>query len=106
MAFILPLKRQHGSKYYILTANLNSMNKFLLIIFLSILTFFTDCNNFLNLQPIHSPTEGNFYTDEGGLQGALVSCYDALQSDFLYGNNFLVLDENRGDNVADNSISF
>src|SRR6218665_1017836 len=81
------------------------MNKFLLIISLWILTFFTDCNNFLNLQPIDSPTEGNFYADEGGLQGALTSCYDALQNEFLYGNNFLALAENRGDNVADNNIS-
>ncbi len=60
------------------------------------------CKKFLDLKPLDSYSENTFYVDEKGLQGGLVSCYAALQTDSLYGNNFLTLGEIRGDNVADN----
>jgi hypothetical protein len=63
---------------------------------------FSSCEKFLNLKPIDSPTEDNFYVDEKGLQGGLVSCYDALQDNGLYGNTFLSLTEIRSDNMEDN----
>ena len=63
---------------------------------------FTSCKKFLDLTPIDSPTEDNFYVDEKGLQGGLVSCYDALQDNGLYGNIFLSLTEIRSDNMEDN----
>jgi len=62
----------------------------------------TSCKKFLDLKPLDSYTENTFYVDEKGLQGGLVSCYDALQTDSLYGNNLLTLGEIRGDNVTDN----
>ena len=60
------------------------------------------CKKFLDLKPIDSPTESTFYVDEKGLQGGLVSAYDALQSTALYGQNFIALMEIRGDNAMDN----
>lgn len=63
---------------------------------------FTSCKKFLDLKPISSPTEDNFYVDEKGLQGGLVSCYDALQDNGLYGSIFLSLTEIRSDNMEDN----
>ncbi|MCX2453656.1 RagB/SusD family nutrient uptake outer membrane protein [Pedobacter sp. PLR] len=62
----------------------------------------TSCKKFLDLKPLDSYTEETFYVDEKGLQGGLVACYDALQSDSLYGNNLLTLGELRGDNLIDN----
>ena len=62
----------------------------------------TSCKKFLDLKPLDSYTEKTFYLDEKGLQGGLVTCYDALQSDSLYGNNLLTLGELRGDNLIDN----
>ncbi len=62
----------------------------------------TSCKKFLDLKPLDSYTEETFYVDEKGLQGGLVTCYDALQTDSLYGNNFLTLAELRGDNLIDN----
>lgn len=62
----------------------------------------TSCKKFLDLKPLDSYTERTFYNDEKGLQGGLVSCYDALQTDSLYGNNLLTLAELRGDNLIDN----
>ncbi|AOM77093.1 RagB/SusD family nutrient uptake outer membrane protein [Pedobacter steynii] len=62
----------------------------------------TSCKKFLDLKPLDSYTENTFYVDEKGLQGGLISCYDALQSDSLYGNNLLTLAELRGDNLIDN----
>ncbi|UKT63496.1 RagB/SusD family nutrient uptake outer membrane protein [Pedobacter mucosus] len=62
----------------------------------------TSCKKFLDLKPLDSYSENTFYVDEKGLQGGLVSCYAALQTDSLYGNNLLTLGEIRGDNVADN----
>jgi hypothetical protein len=60
------------------------------------------CKKFLDLKPIDSPTENNFYVDEKGLQGGLTSCYDALQDNGLYGNILLALTEIRSDNMEDN----
>ncbi len=60
------------------------------------------CKKFLDLKPIDSPTEDNFYVDEKGLQGGLTSCYDALQDNGLYGNILLSLTEIRSDNMEDN----
>ncbi|WP_316748273.1 RagB/SusD family nutrient uptake outer membrane protein [Pedobacter gandavensis] len=62
----------------------------------------SSCKKFLDLKPLDSYTEETFYVDEKGLQGGLVACYDALQSDSLYGNNMLTLGELRGDNLVDN----
>lgn len=62
----------------------------------------TSCKKFLDLKPLDSYTENTFYVDEKGLQGGLISCYDALQTDSLYGNNILTLAELRGDNLIDN----
>lgn len=62
----------------------------------------TSCKKFLDLKPLDSYTENTFYVDEKGLQGGLISCYDALQTDSLYGNNLLTLAELRGDNLIDN----
>ena len=62
----------------------------------------SSCKKFLDLKPIDSPTEDNFYVDEKGLQGGLVSCYDALQDNGLYGNTLLSLTEIRSDNMEDN----
>ena len=63
---------------------------------------FSSCKKFLDLKPIDSPTEDNFYVDEKGLQGGLTSCYDALQDNGLYGNVLLSLTEIRSDNMEDN----
>jgi hypothetical protein len=60
------------------------------------------CKKFLDLKPIDSPTEDNFYVDEKGLQGGLVSAYDALQDNGLYGNTLFSLTEIRSDNMEDN----
>jgi hypothetical protein len=60
------------------------------------------CKKFLDLKPVDSPTEDNFYVDEKGLQGGLTSAYDALQDNGLYGNIFLSLTEIRSDNMEDN----
>ena len=62
----------------------------------------SSCKKFLDLKPIDSPTESTFYVDEKGLQGGLVSAYDALQSTAMYGQNFIALMEIRGDNAMDN----
>jgi len=62
----------------------------------------TSCKKFLDLKPLDSYVENSFYNDEKGLQGGLISCYDALQTDSLYGNHFLTLGELRGDNLIDN----
>ena len=63
---------------------------------------FSSCKKFLDLKPIDSPTEDNFYVDEKGLQGGLTACYDALQDNGLYGNILLSLTEIRSDNMEDN----
>jgi hypothetical protein len=60
------------------------------------------CKKFLDLKPIDSPTENNFYVDEKGLQGGLTACYDALQDSGLYNLNLLTLTEIRSDNMEDN----
>lgn len=60
------------------------------------------CKKFLDLKPIDSPTENNFYVDEKGLQGGLTACYDALQDLGLYGRNLISLSEIRSDNMEDN----
>lgn len=72
------------------------------IILICVLITATSCKKFLDLKPLDSYTESTFYLDEKGLQGGLVTCYDALQSDSLYGNNLLTLGELRGDNLIDN----
>lgn len=76
----------------------------LIILLLAGFTVFTasSCKKFLDLKPIDAPTEATFYVDEKGLQGGLVSAYDALQSTATYGQNFIGLMEVRGDNVMDN----
>src|SRR6218665_118668 len=81
------------------------MRREIILVCLGALFSASGCKDFLNLQPIDSPTEGNFYVNENALQGAVVSCYDAIQSDYLYGYNMCILAENRGDNVADANIS-
>ena len=73
------------------------------ILFTCILFSTFSCKKFLDLQPIDSPTEGNFYVDEKGLQGGLISCYDAFQANGLYGGNMPTLAEVRGDNVQNNN---
>lgn len=79
------------------------MKNYILSIFAcGLLMTAASCKKFLDLKPQDSYTENTFYTDEKGLQGGLVSCYDALQTDSLYGNNLLILGEIRGDNVTDN----
>src|SRR3990170_5150124 len=62
---------------------------------------FGSCKKFLDLKPIDSPTEDNFYVDEKGLQGGLTAAYDALQDNGLYGNILLTLTEIRSDNMED-----
>lgn len=79
------------------------MKKYILpIIACGLIISATSCKKFLDLKPLDSYTENTFYVDEKGLQGGLVSCYDALQTDSLYGNNLLTLVEIRGDNLTDN----
>jgi len=80
------------------------MKNFNYKIFFSVIAILSlsSCEKFLDLKPIDSPTEDNFYVDEKGLQGGLVSCYDALQDNGLYGNTFLSLTEIRSDNMEDN----
>lgn len=79
------------------------MKKYIIpILALGITMSATSCKKFLDLKPLDSYTENTFYVDEKGLQGGLVSCYDALQTDSLYGNGMLTLGEIRGDNVTDN----
>ena len=79
------------------------MKKYKIIILIAaISSTVVSCKKFLDLKPISSPTDETFYVDAKGLQGGLVSCYDALQSDSVYGANFLSLAEIRGDNVQDN----
>lgn len=79
------------------------MKKYIIpIIICGLIVSATSCKKFLDLKPLDSYTENTLYVDEKGLQGGLVSCYAALQTDSLYGNNLLTLGEIRGDNVADN----
>lgn len=79
------------------------MKKYILpIVICGLMITATSCKKFLDLKPLDSYTENTFYNDEKGLQGGLISCYDALQSDSLYGNNLLTLGELRGDNLTDN----
>jgi len=79
------------------------MKKYIIPIFAcGLIITATSCKKFLDLKPLDSYTENIFYVDEKGLQGGLVSCYDALQTDSLYGNNLLTLGEIRGDNLTDN----
>ena len=79
------------------------MKKYILpIIACGLIISATSCKKFLDLKPLDSYTENTSYVDEKGLQGGLVSCYDALQTDSLYGNNLLTLGEIRGDNLTDN----
>lgn len=61
------------------------------------------CEDFLDRTPIDFPTEGNFYTDVKGLEGAVIGLYDELQSGGQYGSNYIVLMEIRGDNVKDDN---
>ncbi|WP_316821983.1 RagB/SusD family nutrient uptake outer membrane protein [Pedobacter gandavensis] len=77
------------------------MKKYIILI-CGLMISATSCKKFLDLKPLDSYTEETFYVDEKGLQGGLVTCYDALQTDSLYGNNFLTLAELRGDNLIDN----
>ena len=63
----------------------------------------TSCEKFLDLKPIDSPTENTFYVDEAGLQAGVISIYDALQTNLMYGANFQTVAEIRGDNVLDNN---
>jgi len=73
------------------------------MLLLTVITVYnSSCKKFLDLKPIDSPTESTFYVDEKGLQGGLVSAYDALQSTAMYGQNFIALMEIRGDNAMDN----
>ncbi|MBS1749160.1 MAG: RagB/SusD family nutrient uptake outer membrane protein [Bacteroidetes bacterium] len=80
------------------------MKKILTVmLLLTVITVYnSSCKKFLDLKPIDSPTESTFYVDEKGLQGGLVSAYDALQSTAMYGQNFIALMEIRGDNAMDN----
>ncbi len=79
------------------------MKKYILsILTCSLIITATSCKKLLNLEPLDSYSENTFYSDEKGLQGGLISCYDALQTDSLYGNHLLTLAELRGDNLIDN----
>lgn len=78
------------------------MKNYIYILIGGLMLTATSCKKFLDLKPQDSYTENTFYVDEKGLQGGLISCYDALQTDSLYGNNLLTLGEIRGDNVTDN----
>lgn len=64
--------------------------------------FFTGCN-LLDREPIAFPTESNFYTDQGGLEGGVIGIYDAFQSNDMYGGNFISTMERRSDNVKNNN---
>lgn len=64
----------------------------------------SSCSDFIDLKPIDFPTEETFYKDVKGLEGAVISIYDELQSSDQYGAKFMTLMEVRGDNVKnDNS---
>lgn len=78
------------------------MKNYIYILIGGLMLTATSCKKFLDLKPQDSYTENTFYVDEKGLQGGLISCYDALQTDSLYGNNLLTLGEIRGDNITDN----
>lgn len=79
------------------------MKKYIIysIIFAS-MVFSTGCN-LLNREPIAFPTESNFYTDQGGLEGGVIGIYDAFQSNNMYGGNFISTMERRSDNVKNNN---
>ncbi|MGL5785919.1 MAG: RagB/SusD family nutrient uptake outer membrane protein [Bacteroidales bacterium] len=62
----------------------------------------TGCN-LLDREPIAFPTESNFYTDQGGLEGGVIGIYDAFQSSNMYGGNFISTMERRSDNVKNNN---
>ena len=49
-------------------------NKYHIYLLAFSMILFNSCEKFLDLKPIDSPTEDNFYVDEKGLQGGLVSC--------------------------------
>jgi hypothetical protein len=79
------------------------MKKNILIIKCALIVIaFSSCKKFLDIQPQDTPTEANFYVDEKGIQGGLISCYDALQNSNVYGTNMISLGEVRSDNVSDN----
>src|SRR6476620_3894156 len=73
-----------------------------ILLFTVLAVLLGSCKKFLDLKPIDSPTEDNFYVDEKGLQGGLTACYDALQDSGLYALNLLTLTEIRSDNMEDN----
>lgn len=80
-----------------------NITQFLTITSLMTITVFSSCEKFLDLNPISSPTEANFYTDEKGLNGAMIGVYNGFQAGGLFGSNLLRLEEVRADNVDDNN---
>ncbi len=77
-------------------------NQFL---YMSILTIFlVSCGeDFTNLSPISERNDQNFYRNATDYTVAINGAYDALQSNGTYGRNYILLNEMRSDNVANDA---
>lgn len=76
------------------------------IIVIAMLLGLSACSKkFLDLTPTSTVTPNAFYKTGADAITAVNGCYNALQSTNLYGQNFEILMENRGDNSTDLDIS-
>lgn len=67
---------------------------------LAFLMFFVTSCDVLDVQPYHSIPAELAITDANQLEGAIIGCYDAFQSDGYYGLNYLVFGDLPSDNLT------
>lgn len=74
-------------------------------LYISILTaLLVSCgDDFTNLSPVSERNNQNFYRNATDFTVAINGAYDALQSNGTYGRNYILLNEMRSDNVANNA---
>lgn len=60
-------------------------------------------DDFTDLSPISERNAGNFYRNAVDFEVAINGTYDALQSDGTYGRTYILLNEMRSDNVANDA---
>lgn len=74
-------------------------------LYISILTaLLVSCgDDFTNLSPVSERNNQNFYRNATDFTVAINGAYDALQSNGTYGRNYILLNEMRSDNVANDA---